>query len=247
MTPRPSPPLLIIRTTPNNLLLALTRALVPCSIRPRRPISPSRQIDIRSRTHQLLDFRRRFRRRCRDARDGRRRRGSRSFVVGDVHLGDDFDVLRFEDVGVGFGGGQIAAVGDGATHCAGANGGPVPDCAAGRGRFGVGGAAEGAIFEFVALMGVAAGAHPAGAFGEAGFTEAHELVEDGEFEFEFDGVDHGFDAGLGGVFFAEFEADENDVHADTDQIDQDELEHHFPGHAVVDGAQDADRRDDVEG
>ena len=56
-------------------------------------------------------------------------------------------------------------------------------------------------------MGGSAVTHPAGAFGEAGFTETHELVKDGEFEFEFDGVDHGFDTGFGGVFCAEFKAD----------------------------------------
>lgn len=56
-------------------------------------------------------------------------------------------------------------------------------------------------------MGGSAVTHPAGAFGEAGFTETHELVEDGEFEFEFDGVNHGFDTGFGGIFGAEFEAD----------------------------------------
>lgn len=83
-------------------------------------------------------------------------------------------------------------------------------------------------------MGRSSAAHPSGSFGEACFTEAHELVEDGEFEFEFDGVNHWFDTGLSGVLLAEFEADQNDVHADTDQIDEYELQHYFPGHAVVD-------------
>lgn len=72
---------------------------------------------------------------------------------------------------------------------------------------------------------------------EASLGETHQLIEDGEFEFELDGVDHGFAGGFTDVFAREFEADEDNVHTDTDAVDHDELEHHLPRHAVVDGAQ----------
>ena len=83
--------------------------------------------------------------------------------------------------------------------------------------------------------------------GEAGLGEAHELIEDCEFEFQFDGVDHGFDGGFADVIVCEFQADEDDVHADAYAIDEEELEHDFAGHAVVDAAEEAHGGGDVDG
>lgn len=45
------------------------------------------------------------------------------------------------------------------------------------------------------------------------------MVENGKFEFEFDGVDHRFYGGFANVVVGEFEADEDDVHADADAVD----------------------------
>lgn len=87
------------------------------------------------------------------------------------------------------------------------------------------------VAKFVAVLSFAA---PAIFLGEAGFSEAHELIEDGEFELEFDGVDHRFDGGFADILVGEFEADEDDVHADADGVDGDELDHYFAGHGVVD-------------
>ena len=69
--------------------------------------------------------------------------------------------------------------------------------------------------------------------GEAGFCQAHQLIEDCEFKFELDGVDHGFDGRFADVVVGEFERYEDDVHADTNAIDRQELDHDFTGHGMV--------------
>ena len=69
---------------------------------------------------------------------------------------------------------------------------------------------------------------------ETGLGEAHELVQHGEFKLELDGVDHGFDRRFADIIVGEFKADEDDVHADTDAVDQEQLEHYLSCHAVVD-------------
>ena len=82
-------------------------------------------------------------------------------------------------------------------------------------RIGLGG--EGAVAEFVA--GGVLCSSKTGFFSEAGFGEAHQLIENCEFKFELDGVDHRFYGGFPDVVVGEFQADEDDVHADTYAID----------------------------
>ena len=97
------------------------------------------------------------------------------------------------------------------------------------------------------MMALRAGPHaPSASLGEPGFRKPHELVQDSEFEFEFDGVDHWFYGRFAGVFARELEDDEDEVHADADDVDEDELDHDFARHAVVDGAEDANGVFDVE-
>ena len=71
-------------------------------------------------------------------------------------------------------------------------------------------------------------------FREAGFSQAHQLVQNREFELQLDRVDHRLDRGLADVVVGEFETDEYNVHANTDAIDEKKLQHHFPCHTVVD-------------
>ncbi len=76
---------------------------------------------------------------------------------------------------------------------------------------------ESAVTEFVA--GGLFAALPLVLFRESGLGKAHELIEHGEFELELDGVDHRFDRRFADIVIREFQADEDDVHADTDAID----------------------------
>lgn len=97
------------------------------------------------------------------------------------------------------------------------------------------------------MMGRPTITHPAGSFGKASFAKTHELVKDGEFKFEFNCVNHGFNAGFAGIFVTKLKTDKDDIHADTDRIDEDELQHHLASHAVVDRAKDAYGVHDVQG
>ena len=83
-------------------------------------------------------------------------------------------------------------------------------------------------------------------FREGGFGKADELVVDGEFEFEFDGVDEGFHARFGDVVVAEFEPDEDHVHADAEEVDGEQLQHGFADAHVVDRAEELDGGEDVD-
>ncbi len=147
------------------------------------------------------------------------------------------DLLRVGDGHAGAGEGAPEALG---------GGGPGAGFAV-RGGDGLGVLlrGEGAVAQFVAVLLLAAAVLVF--LREAGLGEAHQLVEDGEFELELDGVNHRFDGGFVDVLAGEFEADEDDVHADADAVDQEELEHHFARHAVVDGAEEADGGGDVDG
>ena len=128
--------------------------------------------------------------------------------------------MRLEDL-VGSGHADVPA-GEGPSDVFG--GGPVADLA-GRGGFRVRRRlrGEGAVAEFVAGVGGLVATLPVIFLGEAGFGEAHELVEDGEFKLELDGVDHGFDGCFADVVICEFQSDEDNVHADAYAVDQQEL------------------------
>ena len=170
---------------------------------------------------------------------------------------DDVYLLRFEDLFavVVRHGHAVRGAGDETLGGGPLGGFAVGERGAGFGVVGQGGGAVAAeLVGVVAMSAAVVVSTGAGAvagevvfFCETGFGEAHELVEDGEFELEFDGVDHGFYGGFADVVVGEFEADEDDVHADADAVDEEELEHHFAGHAVVDGAQEADGGDNVDG
>lgn len=97
------------------------------------------------------------------------------------------------------------------------------------------------------LVDPAACAGPAVALGEAGAGETLELIENFEFEFEFDGVDEGFEGGFADVILGKFETDEDEIHAETDGVDDDQLHHHDALFAVENGAEEADGVDDVDG
>ena len=83
--------------------------------------------------------------------------------------------------------------------------------------------------------------------GKTSFGQAHQLIQDCEFEFQFDCIDHRFDGGFADVVVREFETNKDDIHTDAYTIDCQELYHHFPGHAVVDGAKKPDRGCNVDG
>ena len=105
---------------------------------------------------------------------------------------------------------------------------------------------QGAVAEFMAGAASVFATLPMVFFGESGFGEAHELIEDGELKLQLDGVDHGFDRCFAHVIVGEFQANEDDVHADADAVDQEKLQHHFTRHAVVDGSQQPDGRHDID-
>ena len=233
--------LLAVRTLPADALLALAGAVRPAVVAGAgMPGGSTGHVDDGG-THEALDLGREGGGGGVDA-GGDGGGGGGGGVVGGFGLGDDVDLVGFEDL-VGPGDADAATAGEGAAEALG--GGPVADLARRRGfgvRVGLGG--EGAVAEFVAAL---LAALPVVFFREAGFGEAHELVEDGEFELELDGVDHGFDGGFADVVIGELQPDEDDVHTDADAVDQEELQHDFPRHAVVDGPQESDGRGDVDG
>ena len=83
--------------------------------------------------------------------------------------------------------------------------------------------------------------------GETGFGQAHQLIQDCEFKFQLDCIDHGFNCGFADVIIREFETNEDNIHTDAYAIDCQKLYHHFPGHAVVDRAQKPDCGCNVDG
>ena len=83
--------------------------------------------------------------------------------------------------------------------------------------------------------------------GKASFGEAHQLIENGEFELQFDGIDHRLDGCLRHVVVGEFQADQDDVHGYADAIDNQQLHHHLSRHAVVDAAEQANGGHNVYG
>ena len=96
---------------------------------------------------------------------------------------------------------------------------------------------EAAIWHFL-LMACHWSAGPvACTLGQAGAGEVHELIEHGELEFELDGVDHRLHRCFADVIVGVLEPYEDDVHAQTDGVDDNELDHDFPGVGMVDGSQ----------
>ncbi len=81
----------------------------------------------------------------------------------------------------------------------------------------------------------------------AGVGEGHELVEDGELELELDAVDHWLQRRLDLVAVVVLHGQQDEVHGDDDDVDPDQLRHHLPGLAVVDGSQQLDGGVDVDG
>lgn len=81
---------------------------------------------------------------------------------------------------------------------------------------------------------------------QAGASKVHELIEHGEFELELNGVKHRLHRCFADVFVGVLEPDEDDVHAQTDGVDDDELDHDFPRTGVVDGSQQLDGTVDVD-
>ena len=72
---------------------------------------------------------------------------------------------------------------------------------------------------------------------ESSLNEANQLIEDGEFELELDGVKHGFDGRLINISIGVFQTDQDDVHANTYRIDENQLPHDSACHAMRDRLQ----------
>lgn len=87
----------------------------------------------------------------------------------------------------------------------------------------------------------------AGVVAHARVGEGHELVEDGELEFELDAVDHRLQRRLDLVPVVVLHRQQDEVHGDDDHVDPDQLRHHLPGLAVVDRSQQLDGGVDVDG
>ena len=64
--------------------------------------------------------------------------------------------------------------------------------------------------------------------GRAVANELDEFSKDGEFEFEFDGVDDSFQRRFDEVQIREFDGEQCDVHANDNCVDSNELVHDFP-------------------
>ena len=81
---------------------------------------------------------------------------------------------------------------------------------------------------------------------DGGVGEGHELVQDGELEFQLDAVDHRLQRRFDLVVPIVLERQQHDVHGDDGQVDPDQLHHHAARAAVVDGPQKLDGRVDVD-
>ena len=219
--------LILIQTVADDLDLALTRAP-----------PPARGDGHAGRAHEAGDF-------VVLERHRRRRRGR----VLRLRLGEDalrrlaghLDVLGLVDLV------QLVAVGgrEGRGAAAGLGRGRDDDLVVGAVDVVPGGAVGGEGRPGPELVCVVA-ARPV-AVVETGLDETDELVEHGELELQLEGVEHGLDGRLAHVFVRVFQADQNDVHADAEGVDKDQLPHHPAGHAVRERFQDPDRGPEVDG
>lgn len=62
---------------------------------------------------------------------------------------------------------------------------------------------------------------------------AQKLIENGEFKFQLDCVDHGFGWGFADIIIRVFQTNQHQVHAHAADIDEDELERDFSRLSVV--------------
>ncbi len=88
---------------------------------------------------------------------------------------------------------------------------------------------------------------PAMTLRKPGCGHAHQLVQNGEFELQFDCIDHRFYRSLAYVLVGIFQTDQGDVHPYAAEIDEDELDHYCPRGAVVYRAEHTDSCPDIDG
>ena len=66
----------------------------------------------------------------------------------------------------------------------------------------------------------------------------HELIKYDELNFELDNIDCWLERSLANILIRVFESNQDNIHTDTNGVDEYQLKHDFASQAVVDGSQD---------